>query len=197
MPRLRDETKLARRQLFVDAARRCAARRGFQVTTVDDVCAEAGLSKGAFYAHFGSKQELLSALIDDDTAELREVIDTLDRGRLGPTECLRRLAHVMLRDGADPGRVQVRIDIWTAALAEPAIREQVAAAVGERRRLLRGWIEEGVASGELSTVPANALASVLLALNDGLMLHHALDASGFRWANVRIALDAILDGISE
>lgn len=164
---------------------------------MDDVSTEAGLSKGAFYAHFASKQGLLAALIDDDTAALRRVIETLNGGRLGPTECLRRLAHVMLRDGADPGRVQVRIDIWTAALVEPAIRDKVAAAVGERRRLLRGWIEEGVASGELATVPANALASVLLALNDGLMLHHALDAGGFRWANVRVAFDALLDGISD
>ena len=34
--------------------------------TVDDVCAEAGLSKGAFYSHFASKRALLDALIDDD-----------------------------------------------------------------------------------------------------------------------------------
>ncbi|MDQ2960264.1 MAG: TetR/AcrR family transcriptional regulator [Candidatus Dormibacteraeota bacterium] len=197
MPRLRDETKIQRRQVFVDAARRCAVRRGFQVTTVDDVCAEAGLSKGAFYAHFASKHQLLAALIDDDTIALRQVIETLDRRTLGPTESLRRLAHAMLRDGAEPDRVQVRVDIWTAALAEPVIRDQVAAAVAERRRLLRRWVEDGIASGELSPVPANAVASLLLALNDGLMLHHALDASSFRWPNVRIALDALLDGIRQ
>ena len=34
--------------------------------TVDDVCAEAGLSKGAFYTHFSSKRALLDALVDDD-----------------------------------------------------------------------------------------------------------------------------------
>ncbi|MGH7722190.1 MAG: TetR/AcrR family transcriptional regulator [Candidatus Dormibacteria bacterium] len=197
MPRLRDETRAQRRQTFVDAARRCAASRGFHLTTVDDVCAEAGVSKGAFYAHFASKQELLAALIDDDTLTLRRVIEGLDRRRLGPTECLRRLAHVMLEDGADAGRVQVRIDIWTAALEDPAIGRQVAAAVRERRHLLRTWLEEGAAGGEPASMPANAMASVLLALNDGLMLHHALDSSGFRWTNVRIAVNALLDGIGE
>ena len=44
-------------------------------------------------------------------------------------------------------------------------------------------------------MPANALAAVFLALGDGLMLHRVLDPSGFRWANVRRALDALLEGL--
>ena len=36
----------------------------------------------------------------------------------------------------------------------------------------------------------------LLALTDGLMLHGALDPDGFRWPNIRAALDVLLDGIS-
>jgi hypothetical protein len=64
-----------------------------------------------------------------------------------------------------------------------------------RVRLAR-WIEDAVDAGELTDVPANALAATLLALADGLMLHHAVDASGFRWANIRTALDALLDGIT-
>jgi len=43
-------------------------------------------------------------------------------------------------------------------------------------------------------LPANALASILLALNDGLMLHRTLGESGFRWANISRALDALLAG---
>lgn len=188
---------MERRQTFVEAAWRCAATGGFHHMTVDDVCAEADLSKGAFYAHFSSKQELLGALIDDDSAALRRVIETLDRRRLGATECLRQLTQAMLRQGADAARVQVRVDIWAAVLTEPAIRAQVKAAVAERRTLLRGWIDEAIDSGELASVPANALASVLLALNDGLMLHNALDGTGFRWGNVRRALEALLDGLRE
>jgi len=165
--------------------------------TVDDVCAEAGCSKGAFYVHFASKRDLLAAIIDDDVDALRRVVETLDKGSLGPTECLRRLTQAMLGQGTDPARVQVRVDVWAAMLSDPAIRKQVRAAVDERRRLLCSWIDEAVYEGELTSVPPNAFASMLLALNDGLVLHRALDARAFRWENISLALDAILDGLRD
>lgn len=52
MPKIAEERKVARRREFVDAAWRCAATKGFRDMTVDDVCAEADLSKGAFYGYF-------------------------------------------------------------------------------------------------------------------------------------------------
>jgi len=58
MPRLADETREERRARFIEAASRCSARKGYRSLTIDDVCAEAGgLSKGAFYTYFRSKQE--------------------------------------------------------------------------------------------------------------------------------------------
>ena len=65
-----------------------------------------------------------------------------------------------------------------------------------RRETLKRWIDESVSSGELAPIPANALAAILLALGDGLLLHAGLDPSGFRWVNVRKAIDAILEGIA-
>ena len=44
-------------------------------------------------------------------------------------------------------------------------------------------------------VPANALASVLLSLNDGLILHSSLDPTSFRWENVGVTVDTILGGL--
>ncbi len=71
MPRLAAETKVARRQQLIDAAWRCVADRGFQSLTVDEVCAEAGVSKGAFYLYFESKQDLLLGLLEDEATRDR------------------------------------------------------------------------------------------------------------------------------
>jgi len=52
----------------------------------------------------------------------------------------------------------------------------VTEAVAERQRVLCEWIDEGCESGELSIdFPPNALAALLLAISDGLVLHYALD----------------------
>jgi hypothetical protein len=106
---------------------------------VDDVCAEAGLSKGAFYTY--------------------------------------------------------RADLWAEISSDESLRAHFLEAMQRRRTRLAGLVDAAVAAGELVDVPANALAAVFLALGDGLMLHRALDPSGFRWPNVRRAIDALLEGL--
>ena len=72
----------------------------------------------------------------------------------------------------------------------------VARATERRRALVRGWIEDGVAGGELAEIPADALASILLALADGLILHRVLDPGGFRWVNISRAVEVLLGGLA-
>jgi AcrR family transcriptional regulator len=196
MPKLRPETRIERRQLLVDAAWRCAAVRGFADLTVDDVCAEAGVSKGAFYGYFEHKQDLLLALLEDDSAALDAELEAITTASSSGVQRVRLFARAMLARGDDPARVQVRADLWADLLTEEVVRERLAAVTARRRQLVRGWIEEAIASGELVAIPANALASILLALTDGLMLHGALDPGGFRWPNIRRAIDVMLEGIA-
>jgi AcrR family transcriptional regulator len=197
MPKIDATTRLERRQRFIDAAWRCAARKGFRDTTVDDVCVELGASKGAFYGYFPSKGALLLALLEDDASDLDELMAALDRRSLTAVECLRRFTKAMVDRGNDAARVQVRADLWAASLTEPEVRQRLAVLVGHRRTLLRGWIQEAVENGELvMEVVPNAFAAVLLALGDGLMLHNAIDATGFRWPNIARALDEIFAGLS-
>lgn len=80
-------------------------------------------------------------------------------------------------------------------LTEERIRERLSAVVERRGARLRAWIEKGTVEGEFVDVPGNALASVLLALEDGLMLHAALDPSAFRWKRIRRAVGAMLSGL--
>lgn len=196
MPKLRPEVRAERRRRFVDAAWRCAARSGFRDLSVDDVCVEAGLSKGAFYGYFASKHDVLLALLEDDAAALDGVLEGIERSTRAGVERLRRFARAMLAHGDDPARVQVRADLWAQLLTEPSVREQLAATIDRRRVVLRGWVERAVAGSELAPIPANALASILLALGDGLVLHGALEPGAFRWRNIHRALDALLDGIA-
>ena len=52
------------RTKILDSAIKLFSTRGFNAASVDEICAEAGLSKGAFYHHFESKQALFLALLD-------------------------------------------------------------------------------------------------------------------------------------
>lgn len=195
MPRLTEGTRQERRRRLIDAAWTCAGRKGFRDMTVDDVCTEAGASKGAFYVYFDNKQALLSSLLDEDQTQVEAVMDGLEAEERSPAERIRRFTRWTLDRAAEASRVQLRSDLWAAVVTDEAVREEVSSSIRGRRERLRRWIEEGVESEELVDVPANALASMLLALQEGLLLHASLDPTGFRWRRVQRAVDLILSGV--
>jgi TetR/AcrR family transcriptional repressor of uid operon len=197
VPRLAEEARSERRQQLIDAGWRCASTQAFRSLTVDDVCAEAGVSKGAFYLYFDQKQDLLLALLEDDAAGVDATMEDLSRSRLSGVERLRQLVRAELERAEDAARLQLRADLWAEMSSNPEVRERFAEVVRRRRMALRSWIDEAITAGELIDLPSNALAAILLALGDGLMLHAGLDPSGFRWTNVRRALDAVLEGIED
>src|SRR5690348_4957233 len=164
MPRITPGVRTERRQHIVEAAWRCAARKGFGDLTVDEVCAEADLSKGAFYGYFDSKQDLLLALLEEDTAILDRITERLAATPISNVERLRRFTRAMLERGEEPARVQVRADLWAAMLTEKVVRQRFSTSVRRRREVLREWIGAAVAAGELVDIPANAFAAILLAL---------------------------------
>lgn len=196
MPRMSLVARTERRQQILDATWRCAAHKGFRVMSVDEICAEAGLSKGAFYGYFDSKQALLLALLTEDAAALDGIVERLESASVPSIDRLRQFVRAMLGRGDDPARVQVRADLWAEMLTDKTVRDRFTATVRHRRTLLRAWIERAIADGELVEIPANAFAAVLLALSDGLGLHAGLDPSGFRWANIRKAVDVLLERLA-
>lgn len=194
MPKLARAAREQRRQTLIDAAWRCVARGGYRTLRVDDVCVEAGLSKGAFYTYFDQKQDLLLALLDDDAADLGQLVADA-ASRLGGVEQIRRFVAAVVDRGSDTTAVQLRADLWAEVASDDVLRARFLEAMQQRRAHLARLIDAAVASGELVEVPANALAAVFLALGDGLMLHRVLDPSGFRWSNVRRAVDVLLEGL--
>jgi len=61
VPKVSEEHADARRQQIIDAAYRCFARKGFHQATMRDIYEEAGLSPGAVYHYFDSKDEIIRA----------------------------------------------------------------------------------------------------------------------------------------
>lgn len=195
MPALGPDRKEERRRNLLDAAWRCAGSKGFAELTVEDICEAAGVSKGSFYGYFTSKLDLLIGLLDDDAARLEARIEELTATKKTGIDRLEAFAKAMLERGDDAGRVQIQSDLWAAAANEEVVRARFSESIRHRRGLLRGWIEESMAQGDMREVPANALASIVLALGDALMLHASLDPSGFQWRNVRTALGILLEDL--
>jgi TetR/AcrR family acrAB operon transcriptional repressor len=104
MVRRTKEAALATRESLIDAAERVFRRNGVTRTSLADVAAEAGMTRGAIYWHFRDKAELLAAMCERTTLPLDAARATTGCADVGdPLRALRDLAvEALSRLATDP-----------------------------------------------------------------------------------------------
>jgi AcrR family transcriptional regulator len=111
MPRLKPDTQRARRDHILDAALTCFARGGFHATTMQTICREAGVSPGALYVYFDSKEALIAGLCERDRSEFAERFAHLSTA----PDFLEALAaigeHYLVNESADKQRFVIEMGI--------------------------------------------------------------------------------------
>jgi TetR/AcrR family transcriptional regulator, transcriptional repressor of aconitase len=122
VPKISDERREARRQEILDAAQRCFAEHGYEGATVVRLEEATGLSRGAIFNYFASKQALFVALTAASSDRFVEI--WLEHGFRA---LLEEIAH------ADPDWIAVQIEAARRIRTDPLFREQVELLV-ERNR---------------------------------------------------------------
>src|SRR5207237_7478801 len=69
----RDEKKAQTRERLIDAASQVFARKGFAATSLDEVAETAGLTKGAVYSNFESKEDLVRSVLEESDRQLSNI----------------------------------------------------------------------------------------------------------------------------
>ena len=158
----------ATRAFLLQIAAEEFADRGYADTTMAQLIARSGLTKGAFYFHFSSKEQLALAVIEE---KQRHWIDSvLQAISAEPTafDQLRAAALALVKIHRDPSVFSVsRLtrDLARVAAVRDVVRDHMRTWVG----LVAGLIREAQAEGDLpETVDADDLAAVLVATTDGL-----------------------------
>jgi AcrR family transcriptional regulator len=127
MPKISDERRAARRQQILDAAWVCFQSRGLHATTMDDIIRASGLSAGAVYSYFRSKDELILAAVTTSLSGLRDLVEPLFTANPPPPprELLQQIAGAIAdftaRDGYDLKRIALLG--WSEAQHNPALHE--------------------------------------------------------------------------
>jgi TetR/AcrR family transcriptional regulator, transcriptional repressor for nem operon len=91
------------RSKLIEAAHVLVKRKGYAATSVDEICAEAGVTKGAFFHHFASKEALGVAATEAWTARADALIFTLPTWTSLPDPLDRLLAHIDFRSSLIDG----------------------------------------------------------------------------------------------
>jgi AcrR family transcriptional regulator len=179
MPKVSAEHRLGRRRQILAAGRRCVADQGFHKTTMADVIRESGLSAGAVYGYFKSKDEIVAAIADEALGTVdqvfRQILATQDA--VTPVAALRTALEHVVRIAERPGGDVTRVGLqaWAEALHNDTIR----ATAQEKFKLLRNHFADVARRAQADgTVDAETdpddIAQVMFGLIPGFILQRLL-----------------------
>ncbi len=185
------------RSRILTAAQESFARYGYDATGVAEICRLAGVSKGAFYHHFPSKQAVFLQLLDHWLAELDVQLEAIRAGAETVTQGLVQMAGTaqLVFQAAD-GQLPIFLEFWTKAAHDPAVWQAMIAHYRRYRAFFADMIEAGIAEGTLRSVDPDITAQVIVSLAVGLVLQGLLDLHGADWGQAaREGIRMILDSI--
>lgn len=173
MPRVSEEHLAARRQQILDAARRCFIRDGFHNTSMQDVIAEAGLSVGAVYRYFKSKNDLITSIAEGVIGAAGEMFEELARHEppLTPVEAVEHAVDFVDRQTGPDGVFRLALQVWAEAMRDPALAEFVGAKYAQMRGHFVAMARRAQAAG---TLPADADPEAVGAVLFGTIPGYAL-----------------------
>lgn len=189
-------TRAQTRARLLQAASEVFAERGYDRASLDDVAAAAGLTKGAVYSSFSSKDELFYALMRERIGErLALVAEAVDR-------------QVTLEDitrDAGEGLVELIsgqadwhllfIEFWARAIREPSLRDEFARQRRSARELIARFFEQqAIQTGSSLPVPADQLAVAVLALSNGIAIEQLADPENVDPSIFGVILSLLLRG---
>lgn len=178
MPKVTKEHSEARRRQIIDAAYQCFARKGFHQATMRDIYEEAGLSPGAVYHYFGSKDEIIQASFDFDYLRSRDQFKAAQEHD-EPITALTDLLDFLfqgLKGAAELGAGRVNVQAWGEALVNVELKKTL-------RRVFDGYgnavsqiVRKAQSTGQIDrSLDPLAVSQLLLSLYCGLELQKALD----------------------
>jgi AcrR family transcriptional regulator len=169
------------RERLLEAAAKVFAERGYQAASIDEIAAAAGLSKGAVYWNFSSKDELFHALleerIDRQLEETAEILRSAPTDRPIDPDVANRWEAML---GGERELMLLSQEQWARAVRDPRLRARYA----ERQARLRDVLADGLRARVRRTgaprfsTPAADVATAYLALANGLALQRLVDPEG-------------------
>ncbi len=166
-------------EALLHAAERLFAAHGYNAVSVEDICRAAGVSKGAFYHHFESKQAVFLALLQRWLTRLEQRLQKERRAHPEVVPALLAMTRHIRQIGQE-GRQSwpLFLEFWSHAVRDPQVWQAMAAPYRRFEMLFAEWLE---ALPGLPLPPLTA-ARLLLALAMGVLLQGMLLPESTDWA---------------
>ena len=193
---LKDKGKESRKKLL-EAAEACFTKYGFHASSVDMICKAAGMSKGAFYHHFTSKQELYLEMLDQWLKIIDRYIESARSDSKNVLELFRNIGEAKLLFQEAAGKLPIFIELWVRASRDEELKKITIGSYYKYLELFKSLIDEGINEGLIKKVNPDTVSRMVIAVAVGFIMQSMLDPEGTDWDRVaRECPEIILKGLA-
>ncbi|WAC28593.1 TetR/AcrR family transcriptional regulator [Ancylobacter sp. SL191] len=163
------------RRRVLDAAIICFTRSGFHGTSMQQICAEAGMSPGGLYRYFPSKESIILAIIEEESAARATLIDVLETAP-SFVEGIARMGAALFSREAPAVCLELGPEIYAETARNPALKPTFDAVETEMNEAILRCFRVAQAKGEVDAdLDADTVMLLLGAIGDGLVLRNRFD----------------------
>lgn len=185
------------KESILKAAENLFAAQGYEATSVSLISDAAGVSKGAFYHHYKTKQSVFLELmqrwlkgLDEQLVLIGESTDDVKDGLLSMGEIIGQVLDV-----GGP-RLPIFLEFLSRAIRDPAVWDATVEPFQRYRDFFAVQIQKGIDEESLREISPHYAARVIIALAVGMLVQGLLDPGGEDWRDVtQEALQLLLHGI--
>jgi AcrR family transcriptional regulator len=186
----------ATRAKLLRAAEHIFARDGFEASRLEEISARAGFTRGAFYANFDSKEDLLFALMEGIVSNRVRTVRNILEQHESPAERLRALRDYYSRIARDRRWALLQLEFKLFAVRHPEARLRLVNRYRKLRAPGRELLESLVAtSGGKLPISSNACTVALGAVSNALVVEHLMDPKGLTPEEIQFVLGMVFDAL--
>jgi AcrR family transcriptional regulator len=190
MRRTNAQLQIDRRAEILDAAEHCFARAGFHQTSMQEICAAAGMSAGNLYRYFRSKEAIIAAIAERDRAQAAADFAAVDQAPDFFTG-FAALGRQYLSERSEDESA-LCLEIMAEARRNPDVKRIYQGIQADVQGGLIAVLQRAAARGELpKDLDFEKVVKVLLALGDGIESRRATDPTFDPKAVIDVVLDLV------
>jgi AcrR family transcriptional regulator len=171
------------RSKIITSAIKLFSNRGFNAASVDVICKDAGISKGAFYHHFESKHALFLALLDVWLQTIDTAIEASKDKTVPETFAQMTEAFPYIFQTAGEG-LPMFLEFWLQASRDEKIWQASITPYRRYHKHFTALIKKGVDEGSFVEVNPELTSRMIMSTAMGLLLQSLLDPKGAKWEKV-------------
>jgi AcrR family transcriptional regulator len=181
----RQKRKEETKERILMIASECFSEKGYDSTSVEEICKRSGISKGGFFHHFPTKQALFLEILNNWLSNLDKEMEKIIEESENVYIALIRLSGIMKKVLKDSyGHLPLFLEFLSKAEKDKEVWKEIISHFKRYREYFRELIKRGIEEGSINKSDPSILSQIIVSFSIGVLLQELLDPEGYNWEKI-------------